>query len=86
MQLSLESSDTKVYGPQPDTSPPLVNRHSPNAGSGRRGGDGLQGYLAHKKHSPRGTIQLALCLGTYGDPRGMGVSHERGTLVGSSAS
>ena len=25
---------------------------------------------------------VALCIGTYGDPRGMGVSHERGTPVG----
>ena len=25
---------------------------------------------------------VVLCLGTYGDPRGVGVSHERGTPVG----
>ena len=24
---------------------------------------------------------MALCLGTYGDPRGLGVSYERGTPV-----
>ena len=30
-----------------------------------------QGYLAHKKHPPRRTLQT-LCLGTYGDPRGVG--------------
>ena len=27
---------------------------------------------------------MTLCLGTYGDPRGMGVSYERGTPVGGS--
>ena len=38
------------------------------------------GYLVHKKRLPRRS--LALCLGTYGGPRGVGVSHERGTPVG----
>ena len=32
----------------------------------------LQGYLAHKKHHPCRTL-VALCLGTYSDPRGVGV-------------
>ena len=40
----------------------------------------LQGYLAHKKHLPRRTLQ-PLCLGTYGGPRGMRVFYERGTPV-----
>ena len=41
----------------------------------------LQGYLAHKKHPPPLDPEVALCLGTYGDPRGVGVSYERGTPV-----
>ena len=32
----------------------------------------LQGYLGHEKRPPRKTV--ALCLGTYGDPRGVGLS------------
>ena len=51
MNLSLESSDTKVYEPQPDTSPPLVKRDSPIVGFGRRGSGGLRGHLAHEKMS-----------------------------------
>ena len=38
----------------------------------------LQGYLAHEKQPPR---TVALCLGTYCGPRGVGVSYERGTPV-----
>ena len=38
---------------------------------------GLQGYLAHKNPPPR----RALCLGTYGDPRGVDISYERGAPV-----
>jgi len=37
----------------------------------------LQGYLVHKKAPPPST----LCLGSYGGPRGLGVSYERGTPV-----
>jgi len=37
-----------------------------------------QGYLAHKKQSPRRTLTVALCLGTYDDPREVGVPDERG--------
>ena len=39
----------------------------------------VQGYLAHKKH-PDPTV--ARCLGTYGNPTGVGVADERVTLVG----
>ena len=35
----------------------------------------MQGYLAHKKQDPT----VALCVGTYGGPMGVGVSYERGT-------
>ena len=41
-----------------------------------------QGYLAHKKHPPPKDTTVALCLGTYDGPKGVGVSYERGTLVG----
>ena len=30
---------------------------------------------------PRKDPTVALCLGTYGDPRGVGVAYERGTRV-----
>ena len=41
----------------------------------------LQGYLAHKKQPPPQEPTVALCRGIYGDPRGVGVSYERGTPV-----
>ena len=41
----------------------------------------VQGYLAHKKPPPPQDPTVALCLETYGDPRGVGVSDERGTPV-----
>ena len=37
-----------------------------------------QGYLAHKTPPPPWDPTVVLCLGTYGDPRGVGVSYERG--------
>jgi len=40
----------------------------------------VQGYLAHKKHPPYDPT-VALFLGTYRDPMGVGVSYERGTPV-----
>ena len=40
----------------------------------------LQGYPTHKPPPPQDPT-VALCLGTYGDPRGAGVSDERGTSV-----
>ena len=39
-----------------------------------------QVYLAHKNPSPIHPT-VALCLGTYGDPWGVGASYERGTPV-----
>ena len=42
----------------------------------------LQGYLAHKNSPPPQGLTVALRLGTYGDPREVGVSYERGTPVG----
>ena len=39
----------------------------------------LQGYLAHKKMPHPRDSTVALCIGTYGDPRGVDVSYERGT-------
>ena len=42
----------------------------------------LQGYLAHNTPPPRLDPTVALRLGTYGGPRGGGVSYERGTPVG----
>ena len=33
------------------------------------------------RNTPTWDPTVALCLGTYGDPRGVGVSYERGTLV-----
>ena len=35
----------------------------------------------HKKQPPPQDPAVALCLGTYGDARGVGVSYERGTPV-----
>ena len=49
--------------------------------NGRAPGHALQGYLAHKKQSPPYDPAVGLCLGTYGDPRRVGVSYERGTPV-----
>ena len=43
-------------------------------------GASLQGYLAHEKHPTRRTLRYA-CVGPCGDPRGLGVSYERGTPV-----
>ena len=40
----------------------------------------LQGYLAHKNPPPYDPT-VALFLGTYRDPRGVGVSYERDTPV-----
>ena len=40
----------------------------------------IRGYLAHKKHPPPQDPTVGLCLGTYGDPVGLGVCYERGTL------
>ena len=45
-----------------------------------RGGTRLQGYLALRTSPPQDPI-VALCLGTYGDPRERGISYERGTPV-----
>jgi len=39
------------------------------------------GYLAYKKHPPPKDPTVALCLGPYRDPMGVGVSYERGTSV-----
>ena len=39
----------------------------------------VQGYLAHKNPPPRGSLQKPYA---YGDPRGVGFSYERSTLVG----
>ena len=36
----------------------------------------LQGYLTHTNPPP---LRRTLCPGAYGDPRGVGVSYERGT-------
>ena len=41
----------------------------------------VQGYLAHKNPPPPQNPTVALYLGTYGGPRGVGVSYERGTHV-----
>ena len=41
----------------------------------------IQGYLAHKNPTPSYDPTVALCLGTYGGPMGVGVSYERGTPV-----
>ena len=41
---------------------------------------GVQENLAHKKPPPPSKDPtVALCIGRYGDPRGVGVSYERGT-------
>ena len=45
------------------------------------GMDLVQKYLANKNPPPPQVPTVALCLGTYGDPRGVGVSYERGTPV-----
>ena len=42
----------------------------------------LQGYLAHKEHPPARTRQEDYALRTTGDAGGIGVSYERGSLVG----
>ena len=42
-------------------------------------GISLQGYLAHENPPP--PVGPYSCPGTYGDPRGVGVSYERGTPV-----
>ena len=39
----------------------------------------VQGCLAHKTPPPPYDPTVALCLGTYGDPMGVGLSYERGT-------
>ena len=44
------------------------------------------GYLADKNPPPLQDPTVALCLGTCGDPRGWGVSYERGTSVTGAAS
>ena len=56
---------------------------TPNAERRNRNPNALQGYLAHKKLPPHRTLQyvVGLCRGSYGDPRGVGVSYERGTPV-----
>ena len=41
----------------------------------------LQGHQAHKNRPSPQDTPLAQCLGTYGGPRGVGVSYERGTSV-----
>jgi hypothetical protein len=41
----------------------------------------LQGYLAHEGSPPRQDPTVALCLGTYGDPRGVDVFDEQRTSV-----
>ena len=46
--------------------------------SGQKSPFFLQGYLAHKKRQPHGTLRLW----PYGGPRGLAVSYERGTPVG----
>ena len=40
----------------------------------------MQGYLADENSSPPKDPTVALCLGTYGDPGGVGVSSDRDTL------
>ena len=39
-------------------------------------------YLAHKKRLPPQDPTVALCLGTYGDRMGVGISSRRGSCVG----
>ena len=41
----------------------------------------LQGYVAQKNPPPPKDPTVSLCLGTYGDPRGVGVSREGDTPV-----
>ena len=47
----------------------MPTRHMPN----------IQGFLAPKKPPPPYDSTVALCLGTYGDPRGVGGCYERVT-------
>jgi len=54
---------------------------TPSPGGYVRRQQDLQGYLAHKNPPPSQDPTVALCLGNYGDPRGVGVSYERGTPV-----
>ena len=42
----------------------------------------VEGYLAHKNPPSPQDPTVALYLGTCGDPRGVGLSYERGTPVG----
>ena len=42
----------------------------------------VQGYLAQKTPTPQQVPTVALFLGTYGDPGGVGVSYKRSTPVG----
>ena len=57
---------------------PVVAVHIPTPGLLR---PGLQGYLAHQNPPPPQDPAVALCPGSYGDPRGVGVSYERGIPV-----
>ena len=45
-------------------------------------GSGLREYLVHKKMPLPEDTTVGLCLGPCGDPRGVGVSYERGSPVG----
>ena len=56
-------------------------RDSPQPGSGLRG-QGLQGYVAHKKNIPTQDPTVGLCLGSYGGPRGVSFFYRRSTLAG----
>jgi len=51
---------------------PTINRH---------GGDALEGHCSQKKTPPPKDPTVGLCLGSYGGPRGSGVSYGRGTPV-----
>ena len=44
-------------------------------------GSPAQGYLAQKQPPPPLVTTEGLCLGPHGDPRGVGVSHERDTTL-----
>ena len=48
---------------------------------GQRQALALQGYLTHKNPPPQLEPTVALSIGPYGDPKGVSVSDERGTLV-----
>ena len=39
----------------------------------------VQGHFAHEKYRPLGNPSVTLSLGTFGDTRVVGVSHDRGT-------